>query len=1101
MEEDDIKTLQTEDRPGTDIMDMFRKVIPNSRAARVSLIFLKQFWKIHIDYEHRSDVNTVYPIMVHTKGKLLKESKIPYVCKRRETAFVFDNKIAVVAKSASKLPSRRALIDSAANVIDWSPSERDQDIDAFDTETAGFTAASYKSLLQKLIRFRPKKVKYRTGDSFDSEKVLIITMCTLAAHPGSFVPDIQRFVTGIESLFKRLVIIAFEDSYHENGADLLTLATCAFLAQRTKIWTPHLSQLLCAFRVGIELLNESRKTLYDVSSTVVPYSHPETDLEMVSLLIDTVRSFESDLNLIRDSVNRRQKGEPCFVDSSTQYQPRSMPLYHCVDQHWAPNFVLLYPIDYVLEYKETGSKPFGRLLTDVFKRVTGVNTRETVIDEKDVFVKHTRTAQMLYLMTLNEQSHQQSQQKQSQNKKTTFEYTLSDSWVAGMLGPIAVSRDLWVNVRTDDLYDFAVMRQPSRNVQDKDELTQDLEEGAIQKARTMLKKGIKISSAMGVPFPELKCSVVKLHTDGTYWITTNAGISRPWTEWKQYRKKVPEHKLSIVSAKRAILANKENTYNDCIAANWKDVISELFLGERPIQILRLLSYLRAAKSTIDIHRVSRDGGGTTMQVSLDDVFAYQHLLHISYIAPCAIRLLKGTSFEVRDGPILWTIVDYILGILNDMFERKRRRSPKLDIYDRRKRVLKPYQSDAIDEMIQRNAQRKTNHFLWLPVGSGKTLIVLSYLKYLHEMGKLPKYILYTCPRGAIKSIASEIEAFGYPVEWLVPLKSVPKALMESAGEKLTIRKGTSLSSHCVTIVEHDHLRLIGDVVIQKASQAFFVCDEVHKTLNDTLRTSVAVEIAMIAKETIALTGTPLIDGKIVKLTPWMSLINDFEVNEKNVWTSASSMCAKQFKLSVQINRVELYEKMKKLELLSYQEKVPMTLGGLLQRTDLAKLKEAFELCYDVCTRRMVKETMKRLERGGVFVVAKDRTHQMVLKEKFMDNGLREKDIALIGVDMASLHLTDLSVEKREVHDYKIVIAPLRLCEGYTLTRLKSIVMSVYPSNHASREQIQGRVIRTGQSAESVDVVVVITGLLANILENHNMAISMTAALQMLSTRA
>jgi hypothetical protein len=65
---------------------------------------------------------------------------------------------------------------------------------------------------------------------------------------------------------------------------------------------------------------------------------------------------------------------------------------------------------------------------------------------------------------------------------------------------------------------------------------------------------------------------------------------------------------------------------------------------------------------------------------------------------------------------------------------------------------------------------------------------------------------------------------------------------------------------------------------------------------------------------VALTGTPLIDGKIIKLQPWLALINDFAVNEKNVWTSASSMCARQFKLSIDVNRQQIYENMSKSEL-------------------------------------------------------------------------------------------------------------------------------------------------------------------------------------------
>ena len=64
-----------------------------------------------------------------------------------------------------------------------------------------FTCASFKSLLQKIIRFCPKSVDITEfGDKqkiFPADFVLSVVLAELLLSSGSFVPDIQRFVSGL----------------------------------------------------------------------------------------------------------------------------------------------------------------------------------------------------------------------------------------------------------------------------------------------------------------------------------------------------------------------------------------------------------------------------------------------------------------------------------------------------------------------------------------------------------------------------------------------------------------------------------------------------------------------------------------------------------------------------------------------------------------------------------------------------------------------------------------------------------------------------------------------------------------------------------------
>lgn len=68
--------------------------------------------------------------------------------------------------------------------------------------TSRWTAASWKSLVQKIVRTKPATVRfpaYLTVNGahdveIDAGTALAASIVFLLAHPGCFVPDIQRFV-------------------------------------------------------------------------------------------------------------------------------------------------------------------------------------------------------------------------------------------------------------------------------------------------------------------------------------------------------------------------------------------------------------------------------------------------------------------------------------------------------------------------------------------------------------------------------------------------------------------------------------------------------------------------------------------------------------------------------------------------------------------------------------------------------------------------------------------------------------------------------------------------------------------------------------------
>ena len=74
------------------------------------------------------------------------------------------------------------------------------------------------------------------------------------------------------------------------------------------------------------------------------------------------------------------------------------------------------------------------------------------------------------------------------------------------------------------------------------------------------------------------------------------------------------------------------------------------------------------------------------------------------------------------------------------------------------------------------------------------------------------------------------------------------------------------------------------------SETAFVFDEVHKAMQkQTKRTAAALALARIARQLVALTGTPIVDKSGYGLMKWLELCVPFPVSASNFWVAANSM--------------------------------------------------------------------------------------------------------------------------------------------------------------------------------------------------------------------
>eukprot|EP01134_Creolimax_fragrantissima_P002103 CFRG2103T1 len=1109
----------------------------------------------------------------------------------------------------------------------------------------GFTAAGYKSLLQKIIRARPRNIELLDHSLLDARTVLSTCVALLFVHPGSFVPDIQRYVTGAESALKRVAVSVCEDSFTDNHDSVLSLLAAAWVAQASaRLWRPGAKELKRVLQVAMNAWEEDRQFLYSYQkqlnssnaagargTEVFTISSCGSALENASAILDRLRSFEGDLYMLRDIARNGGKPRPSVASSARKYQPESLSILHAVDQHWCPDFVYFLPPKCVEELNKTTANasartPFKNLFTRVQNLSSGVNTRTTPLRTNNIFLRQLRRAQFL---GLSARATTYPTQRPINKEKWSTTYTLERAWIAGLVGALEVSLTkpataALVTLRPDDPKQLVAFRRPSRDSARKsggseNGLTDEQEEQAKSIAREMLRKGVKLDKS-SAPIRELQGATLKYepvddiphlvrrripcnggvymgmasnHTDSTVvgesedesegedthcifntMTQTYLDASLPETEfaryvvvpttdyrdfagdWETIRKdithtydihpspnfpasKVYAHSLkceytdggnelgTIDTVDRLTIAI--TTCGDGVETESKVKMSTLIRTTPASHIKRAFSVASAFASAFSFPGISRDGGGTELQPSLDDIGAFQFLLTLSTLYPGIFQHTAGqiTSFSVGLGPGFWRLRDECLGQLKALSGKPdvsthntttnfppqtTKHSAAVDFpHFSDQRTPHSYQMDAVIEMQNQHTTGRRGHFLYLPVGLGKTKIVMDYASWLRTQDQLPRTVLWTLPSSALESVRNEMRFYNLPVRILWPIKRpVPSTSsskvgsLKSSASTTEYYRGHELMQGGINFVSHDHLRLLHDSLVcgSGCEHLFFVVDEVHKALNATQRTASALEIARLAKEFVALTGTPIIDNNTYKLMWWLEHIVPFEVNTRNFWAAAGAMVSKRIALGIETETIQLDASFTKNERDMYHELVSPALGGANTSFSERDFRSAMSLCYTACTRVMIKET-KRLvleENEGVMLVAKDASHQARLIELLVggngsngDTISRKRVFAITGQE--SINYTPLTKKLQ----YDVVITTMRHVEGYSLTALRHMVTCVYPSNNASREQIEGRMVRVGQPSPTVFFHLVCSGLLYNILRSHEDARSLSDVLKSLAT--
>lgn len=1042
----------------TDVYNLFPRK-PGSKARKTTLVFRPSNWSLMIPKTSVSKYTGMYidlddgilssgTIETGTieTGPIGTGPKKIYKIELESRGKAYMSDMAIMSSSRGSPLTEDKLFSMASKYVDIDVMNQIKDIICW------FPPSMHKSLIQKLIRTRCQQVEYG-GKTYDASATLLTSLSLLFLNPGVFVPNIRRFVTGMESSTKRLAVSICEDSYTTNFNALLSLYAASLVAQTDRNWLPTDKLLDEWFRLAIQAQTDSRLFDYDFHN----YQENITQFDPLSvsyLILAEIRSFKTDIDMMGSIAQNFGRAAKSFDSRMT-----IMPILQAVDHH------AFTEIAYYLPYTGT---PYEEVFGNIWKYVSAVNPRKEIYKnyvltmENEDFVKNVRRSQRDVWI---------SKMYQPQNRPTTelttdFSYTLDPSWLAGMIGPIEIKLSKSVAIvvlKVDNIYNMTAVKKPQRDSKAANFLTDEEIGQAVRKAKLKLSKGIKLSNVPST-LPLFKDSTVTLVED-RYIITVN-GQNYLWSDIINLQYVFPVHQpLPGDSVYNSLLYT-----GDGIEAG-AEVIETIFSKFNRDVIRRLSTFLTGYKSSIELGKISRDGTGTYYQVFPEDTAVNHILSYISVKYPAALVKCKS-GFKVKVGPLLWTIRDTINQRMAQTvnFDKKW----KIPLPETRKRW--EHQIDSYNQMVARNEAGKKGHLMWITVGLGKTMITLDYLAYLIESGKMPSYCVYSLPASAIDNIQVELDRRG-----------IPHKLLD--GRKASKDTYKRVDPYIVCLIKHDHLRLGGldDTLKRLAKDMVFIVDEFHKTLGKSIRTSLALEIARLSYDFVGMTGTIIKDTNYDELIQWLEQIVEFEVTEKNYWVAIGALVSRKVCTKVVVDRQMIEISLPPDLAERYYSLVPEKLGG---HATQIKFNEAVNLCYEAVTREMVKDIYNYVMAGeGVFVVAKDITHQKVIQKMLIQQGLSETAIHLFEKD------NQITLTAEYDGPIKVVITTKRHAEGYTLTKFRIMIMSVYFTNQATRDQLEGRINRIGQESDEIKIHIYHTGILTYINNRYEKARTLAQALK------
>ena len=1020
---------------------------PGSGAKRPTLMFRPGNWKLVILNESVDSFKGMY-LNLNTRRFESGDLPVDKFVYRRLIKLDYNspNEICVVSsdKGESKtfegylelFPERSEQIKVVKPILEWA------------------TPGVHKSLIQKIIRSKCSIVTYEDV-KYDSHDVLVCSILMLLLHPGSFVPNIQRFVTGMESAFKRVAVTIAEDSWLSDNSKLMVLFAAGLTSQRDPSWRPTLNLVGLLINTAVEAQSCPKMYKYgDV--TKKPKNEPKlNNLGLCYILLKTTKSFEWDVNMLQSIA--LNDGNPREVPEIPGYL-NEMPIYHAIDFHTLPEVV------WYLRYRQI---EYPELMKLIWRNVTGVNPRNinyTHAFENNLdFISDVKNAQRNVWLV---KSGTPKQLRPENGDQIEIKSSLDPSWLPGLVGPLEVkvgSISMYVLMKVEDPTGFNVIKRPARGDTGKEKLTDEQKEAAINLAIEKLKAGVSLKNVPN-SLPSLKGLRVYYSTasgQADYYTVDKSGTIKRWIDCLNITDIVPVHPMTFVNDETGIL-----TTGNGITENADDIWGSILTKIDTKVICRLLIYLNGVHSKIMLNKVGRDGTGVEHVVTPEDTAVHHLLLMVCCLYPGALEITPN-GFVVKSMLMFWKMRNIALdfqGSISDDF--------KWDLVTPGKHEPYSYQKEAIEQMLIREQNGKRGHGIWMRTGAGKTLIVIRYLTELIKNGRMPKYCVYTLPPSAVTGIIHELSTNGFGYQLLDTRKS---------GRNKKILPGI------INLIVHDHLKH-SEFLEQLPgiySDLLFVVDEFHKGMADTQRTSSMLKITKLCRDFIALSATIVKNVDYKSVMKWLEQLVEFEVTPNNYWVAMGALISRRVSTGVEVIRTHIDCPLLNRD--EYLSTVPKEIGGT---SDVIDFKNAVKLSYESTEAKMLEDLFELLKSEPVvFVNARNRTRQEFIYSKLIDYGLKDSEVFLISKDNSIVLLPGDS------RGIRVVISTPQYVEGYTITAAKVALTEVIFSNQANRDQWEGRLNRINQPSPQININIYHAGILSYVLERYEKVRSLAAALK------
>lgn len=916
------------------------------------------------------------------------------------------------------------------------------------------TSGELKSLMQKLLRKSPAQVSLGT-EVYDSRLVLNQLIDIALLHKGGFVPQIQTHVSGLVSLFKRLAVTMVEDAWVDDQS-VHSLLTAACIAQQDPDFYPSSHFVVCvkqwaqAAMASKQALawNMERGKLYTKST--LSGTHLMT---RSAAMLRHLKSFSWDLDMFEDVAHMdAHTGALAFHRPQSLPIP-TMPVEVYLDHHVDPSVVYyagpraVHISMQMYDSKENfgdmdvlESSIFAPFSRAIFHQVSGTNPRRPnkyPLNNEFIDIVTRAQTQLFIEMHANSILGITNQESKLPHVKEpeTLQYEFSSSCLAAAIGHINVKVNhkpyfaFITRIHEDMTCEWNAVRVPTR-----DETNTQLEESVRLKAISMGRN---------------------------YLAQHGAKINSVW--FPQGHLIYEDNKLFLVKETCEVLGEKmrkmktletpvfHKTFTTCLNT---DHLCER-IRSMPLSCARRLMRLTEGFVTrIVFPKLTRSGGSDDIPSHFIDPELFQLLLGWYPL----LQLNKVREFEITE-PLLWywlrenVLVKYCRGSL------KLSSGGWKFTQDKEARVLTNSQSRAL---LKLQKAKRDASLVVMDTGSGKTLVLMRYLIWLQSQGKLPNKVLVTTPSSALDNVHREISMF---------------CKAEIRDMRMGYRSDNPLSDFVVSIITHDHLRLVKGIWDNCIPQCMFVIDEFHQCFANTLRTKCAQDFAATALRRIGLSATPVLNNDIYQLTNMLKPLCAFEPTPSNFFVAYSEVVQEYEPMPFVIENKQHFHEMTNAE---YFRLLPKALGGLnTQKLQTQDLNTLMNYAMHESSRHMVELTLQCIAQGRcVFLIGKHQAHVESL-HKMLCEKMKPEDIYCVTKGDQVITLTDKTVSRPKsslFRRYKVVIVPLRISAGYSMTICDTMISSVDFSNAAVREQLRGRIKRLCSSHNKLYYHTVVCGI-------------------------